>query len=194
MPVEEIVDFRDDRLAGRAGRRLIELVLALHAAYLGLLTTRYAHVPLASAAELMTTVAFATAFAYFFVERRSGIASTGTFLLSFTFLLQTLSSAFIEPAAAFPELLRSPLFAVHTVAAVLGYTGFAASAVSSSAMPFLNALMPFATSPIISETLPRPKSRRTITPTTSQCQMLAPPMVSSTTPKTCQRPFGLNSR
>src|SRR5689334_2434079 len=50
-------------------------------------------------------------------------------------------------------------------------------AVSSSDMPFLKALMPFATSPIISEILPRPpNSSMTSTPTTSQCQMLTPPM------------------
>jgi hypothetical protein len=52
----------------------------------------------------------------------------------------------------------------------------AAAGLSSSVMPFLNALMPFATSPIISEILPRPNSSTTISPTTIQCQMLAPPM------------------
>lgn len=121
--------FRDDRLAGRVGRALTEVTLLAHATYLALLTMRFAHVPLASPAELMTTVAFASAAAYVYVERRSGVASTGTFLLSISFVLQTLSSAFIEPMASFPELLRSPLFAVHTVAAVLGYTGFCVSAV-----------------------------------------------------------------
>jgi ABC-type uncharacterized transport system permease subunit len=121
--------FRDDRLAGRVARPLTEVALVAHAAYLGLLTARYAHVPLASPAELMTMVAFAAAAAYVYVERRSGVASTGAFLLSFSFALQTLSSAFIEPMGSFPELLRSPLFALHTVAAVLGYTGFCVSAV-----------------------------------------------------------------
>jgi ABC-type uncharacterized transport system permease subunit len=121
--------FRDDRLAGRVARPVTEVTLLVHASYLGLLTMRYAHVPLASPAELATTVAFAAAAAYVYVERRSGVASTGTFLLSSSLALQTLSSAFIEPAASFPELLRTPLFAIHTVAAVLGYTGFAVSAV-----------------------------------------------------------------
>src|SRR4051794_39205651 len=57
----------------------------------------------------------------------------------------------------------------------LGCTG-AAGGASSSDMPFLKALIPFATSPIMSEILPRPKSRTTIRPTTIQCQILAPPM------------------
>src|SRR3712207_3074706 len=55
-----------------------------------------------------------------------------------------------------------------------GCTGFAG--VSSSDMPFLKALMPFATSPIMSEILPRPNSRTTMRPTTIQCQILVPPM------------------
>src|SRR5580704_19381461 len=56
----------------------------------------------------------------------------------------------------------------------------AASAVSSSDMPFLKALMPLATSPIMSEILPRPpKTRSSTAPTTNQCQMLNEPMKTS---------------
>src|SRR5580704_15547072 len=53
----------------------------------------------------------------------------------------------------------------------------AASAVSSSVIPFLKALMPLATSPIRSEILPRPpKTSSSTAPTTNQCQMLNEPM------------------
>src|ERR1700677_1801156 len=57
----------------------------------------------------------------------------------------------------------------------------AVSAVSSSsARPFLKDLMPLATSPIKSETLPRPpKTSRSTAPTINQCQMLKEPMKSS---------------
>src|SRR6185295_2999748 len=47
---------------------------------------------------------------------------------------------------------------------------------SSSDMPFLNALMPWATSPIRSEILPRPNSSSTTAITTIQCQMLIEPI------------------
>src|SRR5579864_1265273 len=58
--------------------------------------------------------------------------------------------------------------------------GASAFAVSSSARPFLNDLMPLATSPIRSETLPRPPNSKSPTARTiSQCQMLKPPMNSS---------------
>src|SRR6202012_5511663 len=50
-------------------------------------------------------------------------------------------------------------------------------ATSSSFMPFLNALMPWATSPIRSEILPRPNSSRTTAITTIQCQMLSEPIL-----------------
>src|SRR5919112_6571207 len=61
--------------------------------------------------------------------------------------------------------------------------GVVVEVASSSVMPFLNALMPLATSPIISEILPRPNSSITIRPTTIQCQMLAPPMAKPPTPE-----------
>src|SRR5919112_3272875 len=61
--------------------------------------------------------------------------------------------------------------------------GVVVEVASSSVMPFLNALMPLATSPIISEILPRPNSSITIKPTTIQCQMLAPPMAKPPTPE-----------
>ena len=53
---------------------------------------------------------------------------------------------------------------------------------SSSAMPFLKLLMPLATSPIMSEKRPLPNNSSTMTPTTSQCQMLKPPMIISLNP------------
>src|SRR5579884_657242 len=52
-------------------------------------------------------------------------------------------------------------------------------AVSSSAMPFLKALMPPATSLISSEILPRPNSSITTTMTISQCQILNEPIGNS---------------
>src|SRR5262245_52287311 len=51
------------------------------------------------------------------------------------------------------------------------------SALSSSVIPFLNDLMPWAKSPISSEILPRPPNSKSTTPRTRiQCQMLIEPM------------------
>lgn len=121
--------FRGDALAGRVARRVLHVTLALHAAYLALRTAHYAHVPLSSPAEMLTTVALALALAYAFVERRSHVQKTGVFVVSLALLLQVVSSAFVGSVREFPPLLRSPLFALHTVAAVLGYAAFAVSAI-----------------------------------------------------------------
>ena len=64
--------FREDAFARRAARRLMELTLLLHAAHLALRTALYDHVPLASPAEMATTVAFAVSLVYVVVERRTG--------------------------------------------------------------------------------------------------------------------------
>src|SRR5580698_3417377 len=63
---------------------------------------------------------------------------------------------------------------------LIGASDLGASTVSSSDMPFLKALMPLATSPIMSEILTRPpKTRSSTAPTTNQCQMLNEPMKTS---------------
>jgi len=121
--------FRDDRLATKATRPMLVLVIVLHAMYLALRTLSYKHIPLASISEVMTTTAFAVTVVYYYVEFRTGTHKTGMFLLTFSFLFQTVSSAFISEMGVFPEVLKSPLFGVHTGSAVLGYTAFAVSAI-----------------------------------------------------------------
>jgi HemX protein len=124
------IDFRiDEPVAARIGRRLMEASVALHVLYVGLRTVLYRHIPLAATAEVATTVALALALVYLFVERRTREHRTGAFVIAVAFVLQTASSAFIESPGEFPKLLRSPLFGIHTIAAVVGYTAFALSAI-----------------------------------------------------------------
>ena len=121
--------FREDPFAKRMNVPLLSTVTVLHALYLALRTIMYAHVPLASLAEVMTTIAFAVALVYCFVEYQTKTQKTGMFVLTFSFIFQTVASAFISNVAVFPDILRSPLFGLHTGSAVLGYTAFAVSAV-----------------------------------------------------------------
>lgn len=121
--------FREDQLARTATRPLLGIVVVLHAVYLALRTGLYEHIPLASIFEVMTTVAFAVAVVYLYVELRTKTHKTGMFLITFSFVFQTVSSAFISNTGDFPQILRSPLFGVHTGSAVLGYTSFAVSAI-----------------------------------------------------------------
>src|SRR5262245_41816320 len=121
--------FREDPLATRVARPFLAVTVGLHTGYLALRTALYEHIPLASIHEVMTTVAFAVAVVYLYVEMRTKTYKTGMFLLAFSFVFQTLSSAFISNTGDFPAILRSPLFGVHTLSAVLGYTAFAVSAI-----------------------------------------------------------------
>lgn len=121
--------FREDPFANWVARPLLGTVVALHAVYIALRTGLYEHIPLASIFEVMTMVAFAVALVYFYVELRTRTHKTGMFLISFSFIFQTISSAFISNTGDFPDILRSPLFGVHTGSAVLGYTAFAVSAI-----------------------------------------------------------------
>lgn len=121
--------FRDVPGLQRAGRALLAVAALTHAVYLGLRSMRYEHVPLASLPEVLTSVAFAITVVYLFVELTTRTHRTGLFLLSFSLVCQTASSAFIEHSIEFPKILRSPLFALHTGSVVLGYAAFGVSAI-----------------------------------------------------------------
>jgi len=115
--------------ATRIARHLLNLALIVHAAQLLTRGALYAHMPVASRAEALGTVAFAVAGAYLLVERWTSVERTGVFVLGFVLVMQTLSSALVEPVTTFPAVLRNPLFVVHAGSAVLGYAAFGLSAV-----------------------------------------------------------------
>lgn len=104
-------------------------VVLVHAAYLMLSAAAFRHVPTANTWESLTFVAFAMALVYLLLEWRQRDRSTGVFLLAFVLVFQTLSSAFVTHTRDVPEILRSPMFAVHVTAALLGYVALAISAV-----------------------------------------------------------------
>lgn len=104
-------------------------VVLIHAAYLMLEALAYSHVPVANTWESLSFVAFAVALVYLVLEWRQAERSTGVFVVAVALLLQTLSSVFIVHTQEVPEILRSPMFAVHVTAALVGYVGLAISAI-----------------------------------------------------------------
>jgi HemX protein len=104
-------------------------VVLVHGAYLMLSAAEFQHVPTANMWESLTFVAFAMALVYLVLEWRQEEQSTGVFLLAVVLLFQTLSSAFITHTRDVPDILRSPMFAVHVTSALLGYVALAISAV-----------------------------------------------------------------
>lgn len=116
-------------VAAGTARRLLNGALGLHAVQLGLRGWLYEHVPLASRAEVLGTVAFAIAGVYLLVERRTRVERTGPFVVGIACVLATLGAAFLSPVTQIPAILRSPLFAAHAGTAVLSYAAFGLSAV-----------------------------------------------------------------
>jgi ABC-type transport system involved in cytochrome c biogenesis permease subunit len=109
--------------------RLTASVAGVHFIYLVLATLAFQHVPVANMWEGFTFIAFAMAVVYLALEFRSGDKATGIFLMVPVLFFQVLSSAFVTHTREVDEILRSPLFAVHVTAALLGYVALSVAAV-----------------------------------------------------------------
>jgi ABC-type transport system involved in cytochrome c biogenesis permease subunit len=109
--------------------RLTASVAGVHLLYLLLATITFQHVPVANAWEGFTFIAFAMAVVYLALEWRWKDKATGVFLLVPVLFFQVLSSAFVTHTREVDEILRSPLFAVHVTAALLGYVALSVAAV-----------------------------------------------------------------
>jgi ABC-type uncharacterized transport system permease subunit len=119
---------RDDPLAKRIATPSLVVAVSLHAVSLvlrGLILHRH---PIASPLESMSMIAFAVAVVHLYVEVSHGNQGAGAFVIGLVFLFQLISSAFMRPTESANPILRSPLFGLHTGAAILGYSGFAVSA------------------------------------------------------------------
>jgi HemX protein len=121
--------FREDHGLTPFLRPFLTTSLALHILYLILRTIAYRHIPLANVYETLTIVAAALTLVYWLVERVVRTPNTGMFVLAVVMLFQTASAAFIGHELEVKAIFRSPLFAVHTTTAVVGYTAFALSAI-----------------------------------------------------------------
>jgi len=102
--------------------------LLVHAAYLTLRTVSTAHFPTASPPEVLTVIAFAMGLIYLWIESILAVKTTGMFVLALMALFQSWSSLTISDIAEINPILQSPLFGVHTGAAILGYSSIAISA------------------------------------------------------------------
>jgi len=109
--------------------RLTASVVGAHVVYLLLATLAFQHVPVANAWEGFTFIAFAMAVVYLALEWRWKDKATGVFLLVPVLFFQILSSAFVTHTREVDEVLRSPLFAIHVTAALLGYVALSVAAV-----------------------------------------------------------------
>ena len=125
-----LVFFRDDPVARRLAPRALASTVLLHAGFIGLLTLHFQRVPIATSFESLTALALALAVVYLVQEKRSGTPYTGFLFVPLVFLCQTLACAFIDLDVVIErQLLQSPVFGLHIATALLGYSGFAVSAI-----------------------------------------------------------------
>jgi len=104
------------------------LAVGSHALFIGLRALHFDRQPIGNIAESLSVVAFALAAVYLYVEQVQRTRTTGTFILPLVFCLQLASSALLPTAeVTLPEhpLLRSTIFGVHAILAVLGHSAFA---------------------------------------------------------------------
>lgn len=110
---------------------LLKLTVGVHLLEVVLRGFYFQHFPLADVFEVLTVLALAITLIYTYVEYRIKIKTTGFFILIVSFLLQLISSAFIDFAHAIPEVLKSVMFVFHTSAVLVSYAALFVAALYS---------------------------------------------------------------
>ncbi len=105
------------------------VTLLFHGLYLLLRTIEFEHAPITNKFEVFTVLAFALCFSYFVLELITDVRGTGTFIIFFSLIFQTISSLFITDLLVVNEILKNRFLGLHVLSALLGYSGFTISAV-----------------------------------------------------------------
>lgn len=110
------------------GSRLLYGALAIHLGYLGIRSIHIDHLPVGSRAEFLSLVALCIGLVYALVERKHQEANTGVFFIALIVATQAWSAILMKPPAP-PELLTEhPVYGVHVLFTVFGFTALAVSA------------------------------------------------------------------
>lgn len=110
------------------GSPVLLVTLVLHAAYLTGFAAALDHLPVSSRAEFLSLVALCVGFVYLFAERKHGDPNTGVFFLPLVFLTQGWSSWLMDHSYVPPLLHENPIYGVHVLFTVFGFTALAISA------------------------------------------------------------------
>ncbi len=124
------LDFIKEKLPFQNSKRVFLLISILaHLFYLYSRTVEYNHTPITNKFEIFSVLAFSIALSYFILELLTDIRRTGAFIIFISLLFQLISSLFITHNYSVPEVLRNRMLGLHVISALLGYSGFAISAV-----------------------------------------------------------------
>lgn len=119
---------RVDRGRRFIGSELLYGALGIHLTYLIIHSIHFHHFPVSSRAEFLSLVALCIGFVYAVAERKHHDANTGVFFIALMVATQTWSSILMEPTTAAPVLHENPIYAIHVIFTVFGFTALALSA------------------------------------------------------------------
>ena len=129
LGVYALLFFRNDPFADRAAPILLYTTGIAHGLDLVFRAIQFNHFPIATVFEAFSLLAFAVLVIYGIIEWRTGVRTTGMFILGIVFVFQLVSSAFIASPPSYSPLLTDPIFVAHVSTAILGYSGMAISAI-----------------------------------------------------------------
>ena len=122
---------REDEFAQRTATRFLFSIFVVHGAFLLLRAIHLGRPPALGLSSMLTVMAIAVTGVYLYVEKLQRNKFTGAFIVPMVVVLQLFASALSGQPESLPasDLMSSPLFGMHMMVAVLGYTAFAVSAV-----------------------------------------------------------------
>ena len=116
-----------------AEKTITPMLMTAVAVHITAIVTRAIHFerpPIVGLGEALGVIALAVAGVYLYVERVQRNKNTGAFIITMAVAVQVVSSALMPRVPSPPpELLADPIFALHAVIAVLGYSAFTVGAV-----------------------------------------------------------------
>lgn len=111
------------------GSPLLYGALAIHLGYLVIHSIHAHHFPVSTRAEFLSLVALSIGLVYAFAERKHHEAKTGIFFIPLMVIAQSWSSLLSEPPATHPLLHEHPVYAIHVIFTVFGFSALAVSAI-----------------------------------------------------------------
>lgn len=113
---------KDTPWANRIAGPAVLGTVAAHVATLTAMGMTLGRVPMATSAEFFSLLVLVLVLLYFVIEQVQDVRETGFVIMAMAFLLQLISSAFLNPAETGSPMLRDPGFAVHMLLVLFAYT------------------------------------------------------------------------
>jgi ABC-type transport system involved in cytochrome c biogenesis permease subunit len=112
-----------------AGRALIVVTIVLHIFFMIYFGRVENKVPITSVFEAMTLLALLLAGLYLFIEVSTKVKTMGSFVFPLIFLFQITATFGITVVELDDSIFKTPLFGIHAITAMIGYSAFVFSMV-----------------------------------------------------------------